>query len=343
MKIVIQIIFILFIFISCGFDKNQNQILVKIEKSDNSIFEKKFKEKVISNFSKNQIIELSSNKNPEIALYFYQVLVDKYPNATYSVFLKNINNKKMSVISTSYDTLEEMTVSQAMLFYATLKENVFTEKQLNEILDKIILDVDNKSHLYGYLAMYLDKNKNTPNPKYYSIIRKEVLNSNQKPYFHNHALINYFSNYNKPEDIIIIKDFIKKSIYDEPTYFNSGIEFIANSPNEQYFDILKNYFDKKIKYEKFRADDVFFELELFTKALTKYKTNESKELITEIANKSNYYSQGNFIASREQIYLLLENEDKSNYFSEIKQKLSNEVSETKLDSIRKWNERWNYK
>ncbi|WHF52387.1 hypothetical protein QGN23_03685 [Chryseobacterium gotjawalense] len=339
MKIVIQILFCLFIFISCGYDKSQTQILEKIEKSNNSIFEKKFNEKVISSFSKKQIIELSSNKNPEIALYFFQILVNKYPDDAYSVFLRNIDNKKISTIATSYDTLEEMTVSQAMLFYAILKQSIFTEEQLNEILDKIILDINNKRHLYGYLAMYLDKNKNNPDPKYYSILRKEILDTTSKPYFHNHAIINYFSNYNKPEDVIIIKDFIKKSVYDEPTYFNSGIEFIANSPKEQYFDILTDYFDKKIKDQKFRADDIFFELELYTKALTRYKSNESKELITEIVNKSNYYSQGNFLAPREQVYLLLENEDKKNYFSVLKQKLSQEVSKTKLDSIRKWNER----
>ncbi len=106
---------------------------------------------------------------------------------------------------------------------------------------------------------------------------------------------------------------------------------------------MTDYFDKKIKNQKFRADDIFFELELYTKALTKYKSNKSKELITEIANKSNYYSQGDFLAPKEQLFLLLENEDKSDHFSEIKQKLFHEVSKSKLDSIRKWNERWNHK
>ena len=246
-------------------------------------------------------------------------------------------------INTSYDTINEMTVSEAMLFYAILQKKAFSKSQLKEICDQIILDLSNKKHLTAYLAMYLDENKNHPNTKYYSILKKEILDASAKSYFDNYTLINYFSNYNKPEDIPIIKNYIAKSVYKEPTYFNSGIEFIGSSPKEQYFDILTDYYDKIIKNQKFRADDIFFELELYTKTLTKYKSVKTKELITEIANKSNYYSQGNFLAPKEQIYLLLENEDKSNYFSEIKKKLSSEVSKTKLDSIIKWNEKWNHK
>ncbi len=209
MKITIQIFFSLLILTSCSYDKNQDEISEKSGHSDVRISYKKFNENVINSFSKKLISKLSSNKNPEIALHFFQILVNKYPDEAYPVFLRNIDNKKTSTIATSYDTLEEMTVSQAMLFYATEKQSVFTERQLNEILDKIILDIDHKRHLYGYLATYLDKNKNSPNPKYYSILRKEVIEATPKPYFRNNAIINYFSNYNKPEDVYIIKNYIK--------------------------------------------------------------------------------------------------------------------------------------
>lgn len=52
-----------------------------------------------------------------------------------------------------------MTLLEAMLYYATGKNNVFSEKQLDLILDKIISDLANKKHLSGHLALYREKTR----------------------------------------------------------------------------------------------------------------------------------------------------------------------------------------
>ncbi len=309
MKPILQTIFCLFLLTSCKYNKEQNKLLSQIEKSKSEIFTEKFKNDVVQNFTKENLVELSSNHNSEVAIYFYHLLVKKYPNEAYNVFLKNIDNVKKIVISTSYDTLQEMTVSGAMLYYATLKNNVFNNKQLDEILDKIILDLENKKHLSGYLALYLEKNKIHPNPKYYPYLKTEIQKKSPENYFNNIAFIAYFSNYNNPEDVTIINKYLEKSIYTEPTYFNSAIEFIYYSPKPEYFSVLEKYYTKKIKGKKFRADDTFFELELFTKATSQFKNEEGKKLLDKLIKETAYFSEGRFLAPKEQIYLILKNED----------------------------------
>jgi hypothetical protein len=234
-----------------------------------------------------------------------------------------------------------MTVSEAMLYYATLKNNVFSQKQLDIILDKIILDLDNKKHLSGHLALYLEKNKANPNPKYYSILKAEIQKISPENYFNNIVFITYFSNYHKSEDIKLITKYLESSIYKEPTYFNSAIEFINYSPKPEYFKVLENYYNKKINGKKFRADDIFFELELFTKAVSKYKNEEGKKLLDKLIKKTSYFSEGRFLAPNEQIYLILENEDQTNFFSDEKRILSKQINKSVIDTIQNFNKRWN--
>ncbi|WP_162143040.1 hypothetical protein [Chryseobacterium gregarium] len=341
MRTALKTIFCLLLLTSCKYNTEQEALLNKIENSKNEIFKEKFKNTIIQSFTKDKIVDLSSNQNTEIALYFYQILVKKYPEQAYNVFLENINNLKKVIISTSYDTLQEMTLSEAMLYYATVKDNVFSKKQLDIILDKIILDLANKKHLSGHLALYLEKNKDKPNPKYYSRLKTEIEKGSPDNYFNNISFVTYFSNYNNPEDIKLITKYLESSIYKEPTYFNSAIEFINYSPKPEYFKVLDNYYDKKIDGKKFRADDIFFELELFTKAVSKYKNEEGKKLLNKLTKKTLYFSEGSFLASNEQIYLILENEDKTNFFSDEKRILSKQISQAVIDTIQNFNKKWN--
>ncbi|MBD8081884.1 hypothetical protein [Chryseobacterium caseinilyticum] len=313
----------------------------KIEDSKSEIFEKKFKNVITENFAKDDLAELSSNQNAKIAIYFFEILVKKYPTEAFPIFLKNINNTEKIVISTSYDTLQEMTVSEAMLYYATLKNNVFSQKQLDVISDKIILDLDSKKHLSGYLTLYLDKNKDNPKPKYYSILKAEIQKKIPGNYYNNITLLTYLSNYNKPEDVKLITECLENSINREPTYFNSAIEFINYSPKPEYFKVLENYFNRKIDGKKFRADDIFFELELFTKAVSKYKNTEGKKLLDKLIKKTSYFSEGSFLAPNEQIFLILENEDKTNFFSDEKIALSKQINKAVMDTIKNYSKRWN--
>ena len=69
----------------------------------------------------------------------------------------------------------------------------------------------------------------------------------------------------------------------------------------------------------------------------------SKNILNQIVFNTKYYSSGDFISNNEQIFILLKENDQSNYFIEIKKKLESKIDKTNLQKIIDWNNRWNKK
>ena len=282
------------------------------------------------------------NRNNDFKLYVYEILLEENPKLAYRICLNNLDNKKTKIIATSYDTLEEMTIPEIMIFYAR-KKSAFTKEQMNKIYEEIISNIDKRRHLYGFLTVYFLENEKNPNPRFYTFIRNEMENVVKNPEDQNPALLNYFSNYNKSEDRELIKIYIQKAVFNENPNYNFTMDYIIQNPREEYFPIIKEYFNKRISGNKFRSDEVYFELEQITKAFLKYPNPESKNILNQIVFNTKYYSSGDFISNNEQIYILLKENDKSNYFIEIKKKLENKIDKTNLQKIIDWNNRWNKK
>lgn len=341
-NIILSVTFLLFL--SCrDYNEKQENIIRTIASKSNKAYNENFIKNTVNEFSKQQIIELSSNQNPKVALYFFQILAEKFPEECFSVLMKNLDNRKTLDVSTSYDTINEMTVPDAMMFYTISKKDLFTNQQKEKLFSTILNDIENKDHLEGYLISYLDEHQATPDPKYYNKIKNIILKRADNKFYYNLVLLNYFSNYNKPEDIIIIENFLKRNIFEDgPIHMNGTVEYINKHPKDIYFPILEEFYSLKIKGKTFRADDIFFELEELTKATINYKTENAKQLMKNITYNTKYISNGNFAASNEQIYLLLKNNDKSNYFADIKNDLQSKVNKAKLDTIVNWNNRWSH-
>lgn len=280
-----------------------------------------------------------AKQNTSWLISYYEFLLKHKPNEAYKLFLENLDNKNTKIIATSYDNLNEMTVPEIMYFYSQ-KAGVFSKEQMQIVYDEIITNLDSRKHLIGVLSIYLIDNEKSPNLKYYPYIKKEIIRLVNTPNENNSIYFNYFINYNIPSDGILIKNYIKKAILEENQTYNFTLDNIINSPKQEYFPILKDYYYKKIIRKKYRSDKVYFELEQITKAFLQYKNIESKKILEEIAFNTQYYSQVDFVSNNEQIYLLLKEYDKSNYFSEITEKLSNKINKEHLQEIIDWNNKW---
>src|SRR5690606_19836774 len=72
-----------FIIYSCGFNEPQKNIIQNIEDHNENIYSPDFHKDVLRYFSNKDIIELSSDSNPYIAIYFFKLLVKKFPEDCY--------------------------------------------------------------------------------------------------------------------------------------------------------------------------------------------------------------------------------------------------------------------
>ena len=66
-------------------------------------------------------------------------------------------------------------------------------------------------------------------------------------------------------------------------------------------------------------------------------------ILNQIVFNTKYYSSGDFISNNEQIFILLKENDKSNYFNQITKELESKIDKTNLQKIIDWNNRWNKK
>jgi hypothetical protein len=330
-----RIIAILLILIinSCSFNREQNDLLQKLKRYKPEIYKDSFQLELLSTFSKNEIIKLASNKNPNIAIAFFKCLIKKYPSECFQVCLKNIDNKKIMYVQTSYDTQIGMTVGTAMLYFAYDKQNVITEKELNTIIDMAILDFENRWYLGMYVGRFLAKNVNKPDPRYYSSLKQLIISYPEFSYFDNLSLLKYFNNYNISEDSIVINKFIKKLLYHDYIYINEALTYIIQSPQLEYFPILEDYYYSKIIGKNFRADEIYFELKLFMEATLQYKSPKAIKIIDGLVNDVNYHSDGFELVSKEHIYQLLKNTDSTSYFIDVTKTLKKKINHQKLAKI----------
>lgn len=334
MKITSALSFVILLSLaSCQYNQQQKDIIQKIASSDKNRFETQFRSELFKEFSKKDMINLASHENPEVALYFFNILIEKYPQECFQVLMKNLDNTKTSDIWTSYDTINEITVPEAMIFYTVYKKNILTEIQKEKLFDAVIMDIDNKRHLYSKLFSYLGEHQNKPNPKYYNILKKEMSRKENLLLYANTYLLNYFANYNRSEDSLIIKNYLEKNLDDNgPIHMNMSVEFINKHPKPSYLPILEEFYSRRIKGKEIIADPGFFELEDLTMATLKYNTESSKDLLKNITYHTQYKADEE-LAANEQIYFFINTYDRSNYFGDIKDALKPKLNKTKMDSV----------
>ena len=99
------------------------------------------------------------NINNNFKLYVYDILLDVNPKLAYRICLNNLDNKKTEIIATSYDTLDEMTIPEIMIFYAR-KKSAFTKEQMNKIYEEIITLMSFQSDIFSKQKL-LENLKNT--------------------------------------------------------------------------------------------------------------------------------------------------------------------------------------
>jgi len=280
-----------------------------------------------------------ASQNSETLLQYYEYLLKVNPEEAYKLCLKNLENKDSQAIAVSYDNLIEMTIPEAMLFYAR-NENAFSEEQMKYIYEWILTNLDRNQNLAGDLSLYLDENEKKPDLKYYSNIKKEIERMTKTPNDNNIIYFNYFYNYKKDEDSTLIKKYIEKAIFEENNSYNFTLEAILEHPEKQYFKIVKMYYKRKIVEKIFRSDISYFALEQFVTTLIKYQNEESKKMLNELTSSSKYETYDDKNSFSEHIYLLLNEFDSENYFSDIKIKLSDKIDKKQIQNIEDLNRRY---
>jgi hypothetical protein len=327
--------FIIILFFSCSYNNGQKEIINKISTNKREIYSNTFEKKVSNEFSIYEIKKLINNKNSRTRIYFYNYLLKKQPDICFDICLKHLIDSTRLSIFTSYDTQEYLSVAELMIRNAR-ERNIFSTQE-NKLLDSLILtNINVYKHLESQFFLYLHKNASTPREEFYNLIRHLVILNNQASYAEQFSLLNYFSNYNIKTDDILIKNYLETTLErDNTIYFNSALEFIRNKPEENYFHILINFYNKNILNNTTRLDECFFELKLFCEAISKFPHPKTIAILNHLINSNQYISQCNYLAKNEQFYYLLKHANNS-YYDTILNSLEHKIDKVILTDVAKF-------
>lgn len=321
---------------SCSYNERQKAIIEKVSRRESGIYSKSAKDSISIIFDKEELVELTDHPNPYVRIFFYNHLVEHYPDACFDICLNHMSDSATVHVQTSYDTSSDMTIAEEMIRLARNKK-IFSSRKKYAMDSTIVVNVEKYPYLEDDFYLYLYKNASNPDLKFYKQVRK-MISEGHGEVFGRFALLGYFRGYKIEQDAKLIRTYLEDTVESEDGVgYNFGIEFIENHPDADYYEILTNFYDKRIKNRVTRCDECYFELEFFCKALSQYKREETKLILNQILKSRNYKSLCHHGAINEHMYQLLTKCDKE-YYDQIIKDLEHKIDHKILAEVRKYNE-----
>lgn len=307
------VILIFFTFFACkSYNEKQLELVNKIAKKNWVGIPRELNKDISTNFSQEEIINLTNDENPYVLAYFFQFLLEHYPHDCYNVILQHLNDTKSIRVWTSNDNEESMTMAEYMLWKTQISEFI-TSEQRGRLNDLIVFNYRKYPHLNGqaYLILRLGSLKF----KYYQFVKDLVIEKKTTFKYEEIFLINYLAKFKKPEDIAIIKQvlqIVSGKGFDPVNGFDL-YDLIRRHPDNEYYSILVNIYDEKIKGKKLKCDECYCSIEQYCKALIMYPNPKTISILTELVNSNNFKCLSNHDVYKEEIYYFLKKSNKVVY------------------------------
>lgn len=295
-------------------DIKQKDILIwKRENGINSFYNDslyiKFKEIV----NEEQILDLIKSENGILKMYSFRILCEKYPEKSFDVLIKNLNNyskfknRNGCVVDNDY-------VTDFWIFYVTSEgwksEFKISKIQKNE-LDSILIS-DKSIKLRSRYYAIKEIKTNTEN---YNLIKKLVQNEK------NGIALSLLAEYKKPEDIKLITSFFNKKGYQ-----SSFLSAVEKFPDNSFYNlVLKTINIQKNKNEYDSSVDWIY----IFKALSKYTTQQTNNIFEMMLEEKDNHTKEILTKS---IYLAI-TKNPNPIFEKIKEKIKltdEEIEEIKM-------------
>lgn len=283
----IYLFLILLVFISCkkkyevdDFRKELRPYLIRLSKEKSlpasDTIAKKFLEK---NATKEELINLIDAKNPLLRVVAYRAIVNRSEPEYFDLLIKHLDDTAKVTWQYYEDAGGVFEVSDLMIRKAHDK-NGLSPIQKKYLVEKVLLE-------YPFLdvANWMIEDVDA-NEKYYNVIKgkSKIKNKNKCG---NQVISCYaLSKFKKKEDV----DFLYNVFQDNIDGF--CVEWIFKSiekfPDEKFFKLLNNYFEKNIKNKLTSKENITDEVLYFARAVAVYKNNNALEILNYIEQNNTY-------------------------------------------------------
>lgn len=221
--------------------------------------------------SKQELLKLINYKTPIIRILAYRAIVNK--NDFFSILKNHLYDTAKVTWWYFDDAADDFTISDLMIRKA---ERKLSMQQKDTLIDLVL-----KEHVYLGAAKWMMEDIE-PQEKYYSIIREQAKIKSDN--CHDLGLAFALAKFRKQHDITLIQS--KLSLLTDNPYCNDNIfRAIEIFPDNSFFEILQQYFDKYIKKEK---QSSYSDLEIYCSAVAQYKNSSALNILKALTEKSTY-------------------------------------------------------
>ncbi|WEK68530.1 MAG: hypothetical protein P0Y62_11780 [Candidatus Chryseobacterium colombiense] len=334
-KTAFKIIIFSFFFVSCKEEKYKYDIFdfsTELQPSLKSLSNEKSlpsKDTIARKFiekhaTKEELIKLMDSKNPILRVIGYKTIVNRQ-EPEYFDLLKNHLSDTAKVTWWYYeDAGSKFNVSDLMIRKA-YEKNGLSPIQKKYLVEKVLLE-----HPYLETSTWMIQDIN-PNEKYYNLIRKRAKLKSARCGEQLSACF-ALSKFKKKEDLNLLHQIFEQNINNDYciTWILRSIE---KYPDEKFFPILEDYFNKKIKGKLSAKDNIFDDILYFSRAISAYKNERVLRILKYIEQNNTYINKPYWPPSNKKyVYkAILINYDK--IYDDLIKQLQSEFKKEDLDKL----------
>ena len=290
MKTILQLIILSIFFISCKEEKYKYDISDfrnELRPSLKNLSKEKSlpsKDTIASNFidknaSKEELIKLMDSKSPLLRVIAYRTIVNKQEPEYFNLLINHLSDTAKVTWWYYEDAADYFFVSDLMIRKAHDKDGL-SPIQKKYLVDKVLLE-----HPYLETSTWMIQDIN-PNEKYYKLIKKRAGLKSEKCREQLSACF-ALSKFRNKEDVNLLYQVFQQNIKNE-----SCIMWIFRSiekyPNDKFFPILEDYFEKKIKGKLSSEENLFDDVLYFSRAVAAYKNEKALTILKYIEQNNTY-------------------------------------------------------
>ena len=290
MKTVLQLIIFSALVISCkegNYKYEVSDFRKELQPSLKSLLKENSlpsKDTIVRNFleekaTKDELIKLMDSKNPLLRIIAYRTIVNRQEPEYYDLLLGHLSDTARVKWWVYEDVLDYKQVSDLMIRKAHY-QNGLSPIQKKNLVEKVLIE-----HPYLDISSWMIKDIE-PNEKYYNLIKQRA-KIRGKNCGEQLSTCYALSKFKKIEDVNLLYNIFDESLKKEDCliWIFRSIEMF---PDEKFYSLLENYFNKNIKGKLSAKENIFDDVLYFSRAVAAYK-NEKALIILKYIEQNNTY------------------------------------------------------
>ena len=293
MRIILQIVLFSFLIVSCDKERYQYDIkdfrkeirpaLKSLSKEESLPVKDTLARNFIElNASKEELVKLMEFKKPLIRVLAYSTIVNRQEPDYYELLLNHLSDTARVHWWVFDDVIEFKQVSDLMIRKAHAQKGL-SPIQKKHLVEKVLLE---NSYLDISTWMIQDVE---PNELYYDLLK---LRTKTKGKYCGEQLSACFalSKFKKVEDVNLLYEIFKENLV-EGNCMMWIFRSIEKFPNEKFYPLLENYFEKNIKNKLTSNKNINDDVLYFVRAVAAYRNEKALAILRYVEQNNTFINK----------------------------------------------------